>query len=151
MAQKGKKFNPKIFIKNGTPDYPLIVITFVLLLIGLIMLLSASTPSSLAETGDSYSIFRKQFWFAIGGAFIATIISFFNFEFLVKSRFIQKLLYVGSFLLTLSVLVLGVSSGGANRWIEIPGFGSFQPSELVKIAMLLFYGGYLPTLKENIG
>lgn len=150
MAQKGKKFNPKIFIKNGTPDYPLIVITFILLLIGLIMLLSASTPSSLAETGDSYSIFRKQFWFAIGGAFIATIISFFNFEFLVKSRFIQKLLYVGSFLLTLSVLVLGVSSGGAYRWIEIPGFGSFQPSELVKISMLLFYGGYLPTLKERI-
>ena len=127
-------------------DYVIIglaVITFVLLLIGLIMLLSASTPSSLAENGDSYSIFRKQFWFAIGGAFLATVISFFNFEFLVKSKFIQKLLYVGSFLLTLSVLVLGVSSGGANRWIEIPGFGSFQPSEFVKIIFVFFVASML--------
>ena len=70
MAQKGRNYN-SILVK-GTPDYPLIVITLILLLFGLIMLLSASTPSSLAESGDSYSIFKKQAAFAIVGVVIAT-------------------------------------------------------------------------------
>ena len=147
MAQKGKN-NNSIIIK-GTPDYPLMVITLVLLLIGLVMLLSASTPSSLAETGDSYSIFRKQASFAIVGTVIALGISFFNYR-IIESKFIQRCLYVLCIVMTLSVLVLGVSSGGARRWITIPGLFTFQPSEIIKIAIILFYAGYLPTLKDKV-
>ena len=147
MAQKGKN-NNSIIIK-GTPDYPLMVITLVLLLIGLVMLLSASTPSSLAETGDSYSIFRKQASFAVVGAVIGVGISFLNYR-IIESKFIQRCLYVLCIVMTLSVLVLGVSSGGARRWIAIPGLFTFQPSEIIKIAIILFYAGYLPTLKDKV-
>lgn len=147
MAQKGKNVN-SIIIK-GTPDYPLMVITLILLLIGLVMLLSASTPSSLAETGDSYSIFRKQASFAIVGVVVAVGISFFNYR-IIQSKFIQKCLYILCFVMTLSVLVFGASSGGATRWITIPGLFTFQPSEIVKIAIILFYAGYLPTLKDKV-
>ena len=147
MAQKGRNYN-SILVK-GTPDYPLIVITLILLLFGLIMLLSASTPSSLAESGDSYSIFKKQAAFAIVGVVIATGVSFFNYR-IVESKFIQKMLYGLCFILTLSVLAMGASSGGATRWITIPGLFTFQPSEIVKIAIILFYAGYLPTLKDRM-
>lgn len=147
MAQKGKNYN-SILVK-GTPDYPLLVITLILLLFGLIMLLSASTPSSLAESGDSYSIFKKQAAFAIVGVVIATGVSFFNYR-IIESKIIQKILYGMCFILTLSVLAMGASSGGATRWITIPGLFTFQPSEIVKIAIILFYAGYLPTLKDKV-
>ena len=147
MAQKGKNYNT-ILVK-GTPDYPLLVITLILLLFGLIMLLSASTPSSLAETGDSYSIFKKQAAFAIVGVVIASGVSFFNYR-IIESKFIQKALYGMCFVLTVSVLVMGASSGGATRWITIPGLFTFQPSELIKLCIILFYAGYLPTLKDKV-
>ena len=147
MAQKGKNYNT-ILVK-GTPDYPLLVITLILLLFGLIMLLSASTPSSLAETGDSYSIFKKQAAFAIVGVVIASGVSFFNYR-IIESKFIQKALYGMCFVLTVSVLAMGASSGGATRWITIPGLFTFQPSELIKLCIILFYAGYLPTLKDKV-
>ena len=147
MAQKGKNYNT-ILVK-GTPDYPLLVITLILLLFGLIMLLSASTPSSLAETGDSYSIFKKQAAFAIVGVVIASGVSFFNYR-IIESKFIQKALYGFCFVLTVSVLAMGASSGGATRWITIPGLFTFQPSELIKLCIILFYAGYLPTLKDKV-
>ena len=147
MAQKGKNYNT--IINNGAPDYPLIVITLILLLCGLIMLLSASTPSSLAETGDSYSIFKKQAVFAFVGACGGLFISIFNYR-IIESKFVQKILYGVCFILTFSVLVFGTSSGGATRWIKIPGIPSFQPSELIKLCIILFYAGYLPTLKDKV-
>ena len=55
---KSKKFS---FFINGKFDYTIIVVTVLLLCIGLIMLLSASAPASLSETGDdSYQYIRKQ-------------------------------------------------------------------------------------------
>ena len=58
MAQKGKK---KIgILTRGSGDFILIVVTLLLVAMGLIMVLSASAPSSLSESGDSYKYLRKQ-------------------------------------------------------------------------------------------
>ena len=44
---------------------------------------------------------------------------------------------------------LGSSGGGARRWISL-GFGQFQPSELTKIGMIIFYAGYLTDHKADL-
>lgn len=57
MAQKGKKIG---LLTRGAGDFVLIVVTLLLVAMGLIMVLSASAPSSLSESGDSYKYLRKQ-------------------------------------------------------------------------------------------
>ena len=48
-------------------DFILIIIILILLSFGLVMVLSASAPSALAETGNSYTYFTKQVIFAVIG------------------------------------------------------------------------------------
>lgn len=57
MVQKDKKIG---LLTRGSSDFILIVITMLLVALGLIMVLSASSPSSLSEFGDSYQYLRKQ-------------------------------------------------------------------------------------------
>ena len=147
MAQKAKRKN-KFFV-SGTPDYALIIITIILLLTGLIMLLSASAPASLSENGNSHDIFVKQAKFVGVGIvfmFAASKIHYRTFS----SRTWQIIFYIVSIFFAVSVLVFGISSGGAKRWIKIPGVPSFQPSEMIKVLMILFFAAYLPTLKDSV-
>ena len=146
MAQKVKK-KSKLFT-SGVPDYPLLVITMLLLMFGLVMLLSASAPSSLSEKGTSYFYFWRQLMFAgIGlGFMIAAMV--FNYK-LLDNKISRIFFYILSLIMAVSVLAFGNSSGGATRWIQI-GPISFQPSEVIKLALILFYASYLPTIKERV-
>lgn len=147
MAQKAKRKN-KFFV-SGTPDYALIIITIILLLTGLIMLLSASAPASLSENGNSHDIFVKQAKFVGVGVVLMFAASKVNYR-KFSSRTWQIIFYILSIIFAASVLVFGISSGGAKRWIKIPGVPSFQPSEMIKVLMILFFAAYLPTLKDSV-
>ena len=57
MAKKSKNVN---LLKKGSPDITIIIVTAILVALGLIMVLSASSPSSLSESGDSYKYLKKQ-------------------------------------------------------------------------------------------
>ena len=73
MTDKSKKFN---FFLNKKFDYSILIITLLLLSIGLIMLLSASAPTALAESGDnSYTYVIKQGLVAIIVLFLMIIVS----------------------------------------------------------------------------
>ena len=62
MTNKVKKFSSFL---NNPIDYTLVITILLLLTIGLVMVLSASSPSALSESGDSYKYFSKQLFFAI--------------------------------------------------------------------------------------
>ena len=100
------------------------------------MVLSASAPSALSETGKSYTYFIKQFGFAVIGIFIMLFISKIDYRFYKKYYWLA---YGVSVLVLLLVLIpgLGKSVNGATRWIKIGGF-QFQPSELTKIGLIIF-------------
>ena len=78
---KNKKFSS--FLENPI-DYTLLITILLLLTIGLIMVLSASSPTSLAESGNSYKYFVKQGIFAIIGLVLMTIISNIDYRFYKK-------------------------------------------------------------------
>ena len=59
---------------NNPIDFTLLITIILLLGIGLVMVLSASSPSALAETGDSYRFFSKQLIFAVLGVIAMMII-----------------------------------------------------------------------------
>lgn len=143
MEKTNKK---KVSFFNNPLDYTLLITILLLLSLGLIMVLSASSPTSLAESGTSYTYFIKQAIFAIAGLVAMGIISKLNYR-VYKSFY--KFVYVLSIILLALVLVIGTSRNGAKRWIYIGG-QSFQPSEFVKLFMIIFYAGLLTKDREEL-
>ncbi len=143
MEKTNKK---KVSFFNNPLDYTLLITILLLLSLGLIMVLSASSPTSLAESGTSYTYFIKQAIFAIAGLFAMGIISKINYR-VYKSFY--KFVYVLSIILLALVLVIGTSNNGAKRWIYIGG-QSFQPSEFVKLFIIIFYAGLLTKDREEL-
>lgn len=130
-------------------DFTLCIVIFLLLALGIVMVLSASAPSSLSTTGNSYTYVIKQAGFATLGIVLMLIIS--KIDYRIYKKF-YKLAYVASIIALVSVVIpgIGVNVKGATRWIDL-GFGSFQPSELAKIGLIVFYAGYLTEHKNDLG
>lgn len=133
---------------NNQFDFILCITVLVLLAMGIIMILSASAPSALSTTGNSYTYVKKQFAFAIVGIILMFVISKIDYRFYKKYYWP---IYFGSWIVLLLVLVpvLGVSVKGATRWVNL-GFTQFQPSELTKTGMIIFYAGYLADHKSEL-
>ena len=129
-------------------DFILLVIIILLLSLGIIMVLSASAPSALAETGNSYTYVTKQAIFAVLGFGVMFFFSKFDYRIFKKFYWPIYWLSVGALLLVV-VPGLGVSANGAKRWITL-GFTMVQPSELTKIGMIIFYAGYLSDHKNEL-
>ena len=140
--QKNIKFNNKPF------DFILCIVIFLLLALGIIMVLSASAPLALSKTGNSYSYVIKQAGFAVVGIVLMFIISRIDYRFYKKFYWIA---YVLSFIVLILVAFpkIGVTVNGAKRWVDF-GFGTFQPSELAKIGLIVFFAGYLADHKKDL-
>lgn len=130
-------------------DFALCITIFLLLSLGIIMVLSASAPSSLSTNGNSYTYVIKQLVFAIIGIILMFIIS--RFDYRIYKKF-YKIAYIISIVALISVIIpgIGVEVKGAKRWINL-GFGNFQPSEIAKIGLIIFYAGYLTEHKNELG
>jgi len=118
-----------------------------LLAVGMTMVLSTSYLYSQERYGDGTYFFRKQM-IAMGAGALALIASAMIPSALYR-RFAYPLLALSFIILSL-VLVpgVGVSRGGARRWIMFPGF-AFQPSELAKLT-LVFYLAHSMAKKEQM-
>ena len=146
MAKKDKLKGFSSYLNNPV-DFTLVITTLLLLSIGLIMVLSASSPTSLQESGNSYQYFARQLFFAVIGLIGMYAAS--KFDYRIFQKF-YKHLWVASAVLLVAVLVLGFEAKGAKRWINL-GFTTFQPSELVKFFMIVFYAGILVKNRNELG
>jgi cell division protein FtsW len=133
--------------RSGNPVVLLIGGIASLVLLGLIMILSASSVSSFATYGSSFLFFKKQLlWAAIG---IVGFIGFSRLDYrkLRGAGYVSFVVAVG---LLLAVLIpgLGVTVGGSSRWISM-GPLSFQPSEIAKLALILFAADVFSRKREK--
>ena len=147
MAKKKKERSFSSFVNNPI-DFTLLITILLLLSIGLIMVLSASSPSALAESGNSYAFFSKQLIFAILGIVAMLCISKIDYRFYQK--FYKHAWWIALILLAL-VLVAGRTINGAKRWLYITETLSFQPSEAIKLLMIIFYAGVLVKNRDELG
>lgn len=129
MREKGEKV-----MKRRKPDYWIILITFSLIGFGLIMVFSTSYYIGLTDFNDTYYFFRKQMIFASIGLCLFFLIS--NVPYTIYRKHVGTILLI-CLILLLSVLILAESINGAKRWIDL-GITSFQPSELVKLGMIIY-------------
>ncbi|MCR4771435.1 MAG: FtsW/RodA/SpoVE family cell cycle protein [Oscillospiraceae bacterium] len=134
-------------------DVPFCMLTLLILLVGLVMLLSASYIRSYYETygssrgPDATYYFRRQLIFSVLGVAAMLFIS------RIRLSFIRKLSFpaiIGSFLLLLAVLMKGLSTNGAVRWLELPGNVTFQPSEIAKTAVVIAFADWMCKLSDKM-
>jgi len=124
MAKKNNLKGFSSFLNNPV-DFTLVITVLLLLSIGLVMVLSASSPTSFQESGKSYVYFLRQLIFAIIGLIAMYFVS--RIDYRIYQRF-YKHAWLLSAILLVAVLVLGFKAKGAKRWIDL-GFITFQPSE----------------------
>lgn len=136
-------------VREKPLDFILIVTVLIMLGLGIIMVLSASSPSALATSGKSYTYVRTQGFSAVLGLILMFIISKIDYK---KYKHFDKVAYIFSIVLLLAVLVpnLGREAKGAVRWLDLK-FISFQPSEVAKVGLVIFFATYLSKNRDKLG
>lgn len=122
---------------QNTIDYSLLVSVIVLSIFGLVMVYDASVVQAYKDFGDKYLYVRQQSLWMILGFIALAFFSFFNHKNLEKLALPG---FIVSCILLLAVFIpgLGVSAGGAHRWIRLGSF-SLQPAEIIKLASIIFF------------
>lgn len=122
--------------QKQTMDLPLFAAVGVLVIFGLIMVYDASVVQGLRDFKDSYYYIRQQLIWVGLGIFSLIFFSGFNYK---KFKSLAPTLLLFSFLLLLAVFIpgLGVSGGGAHRWLKI-GMMTLQPAEIIKLTGVIF-------------
>jgi cell division protein FtsW len=126
--------------------YRLAGLTGFLVVFGLVMVLSSSSIDSLVANRDAYYIFSRQFLYALIGLSLMLIIASLPLSF-IKNR-VGLVLMIG-FALQLAVPFIGVSVNGNTNWLSIAGF-SLQPSEFLKLALIMYMGWFISNRELEI-
>jgi cell division protein FtsW len=140
--------NPGVFSgavhKAGSDvDLPLLLIMIAILTFGLIMVFSASPDFSLYHHGDAWHIFMRQIlWVALGGglAYVLSRIDYHHWRALVLPFMLVTLVML------ISVLLIGDTRLGSIRGLIE---GSIQPSELAKVATVIYLAVWLHSKREQ--
>jgi cell division protein FtsW len=128
----------------------LVLVTTALVLFGLVMVYSATSGSAALGNANPFGYVERQVAYAIIGVALLILISRVDLD---RIRLFAPTLVVTALVLCLGVLAVGSRINGARRWIDI-GPLAFQPSELAKLALVVWTAAYLSrhrpprTLKE---
>jgi cell division protein FtsW len=134
-------------IRLADPAVLIVVTTAALVVLGLVMILSASSVASFETYGTSYLFFNKQLlWAGVG---VVGFLFFYRLDYR-KLRGLGYVFYgvVAAMLAAVLVPGMGVFAGGSSRWIDL-GPLSFQPSELAKLALIVFGADVFARKKER--
>jgi cell division protein FtsW len=128
----------------------LVLVTAALVLFGLVMVYSASSGSAALGNANPLGYVERQVAYAVIGVALLVVVSRLD---LARLRALAPTLVVTALVLCLAVLAIGPRINGARRWIDL-GPLVFQPSELAKLALVVWTAAYLSrhrpprTLKE---
>lgn len=151
MARKAKRdLTMEEQLAQGPLDLPFLMLVLLLLGIGLVMLFSASYYTAYRDSkppvsNNPYYYIIRQAAFAGAGIVVMYIISRINYQ---NFRWMSPFILAGAiFLLLLIYTPMGVRINGVRRWLYvllvIPKGPTFQPSEIAKVAVVLFFSARL--------
>lgn len=127
-------------------DYSLFAVMVFLICFGLVMLYSTSSYEALTKFGDGMYFFKRQALISAGGLGVMLFVSRINYH--IYAKFSMALFWFAMFLMALVYFTpLGIEVYGARRWLRLPAGQQIQPSEVMKIAIILF----LPYLVCKMG
>ncbi|MGH9529602.1 MAG: rod shape-determining protein RodA [Terriglobales bacterium] len=123
-------------------DFDWILLIFVLLICGLGVL---EIRSATMHTKFAGAHIKQLYWIA-GGVAGMFLMSFLNYQILLDR---VHWMYIASIASLLAVLAFGQKYLGAKRWVKMPGGQHFQPSEWVKLILILAVAKYFADLQER--
>lgn len=142
MAGKQKKNKPLRYY-----DYSLLFLIIFLLCFGLVMLYSTSSYYGFTRFDDSAYYLKKQLFATSLGIIAMFVISIIPYQWWMK---FASLGYIVAFGLCVLVIFVGREAKGQSRWLQI-GPLSFQPSELAKLAIILFLATVIYKAPKGLG
>lgn len=143
MARTSQRQNNKRSRSYSYYDYSLLFLTLFLVGFGLIMIYSTSSYSAQLVKNDSMYYLKRQGISSLLGIVAMLIVSKMDYRFLLEKFPVLNVkpvlaLYIISILLQVYVLFFGMEINDARRWISLGPLGTFQPSDLSKLATVLF-------------
>ena len=147
-AKKRKKTRTRAKTKKTIRyfDYSLLAVLIFLICFGLVMLYSTSSYSAQIKFNDGMFFFKKQAIISAASLGWMWFVSRINYH-----RYVPLAKYLFYFAMFLMALVyftpLGIETYGARRWLRLPFRQQMQPSEVMKIAIILF----IPVILCKIG
>jgi cell division protein FtsW len=130
-------------------DIPFLISLIILVVAGFLIFSSASL-GLLSKNSIKYAnvAFNQTFFGLFLGSLACLVTSKIPFHFYKKNAFF---IFLAAIVLTLLVFVpgLGVSHGGAKRWVTFKVI-SFQPSEILKIAYVIYFAAWVARAKDKI-
>jgi cell division protein FtsW len=134
--------------EKQSPDFLMFLLTLILVTVGLIMIYSASAILAHDRYGSSYYFFGRQFlWALVGsaGMFMASRVNLESLRALaIPALFISILLMA-----LVCIPGIGRTVGGAQRWFRLGPF-SFQPSEVLKLALIFYLADSLDRRRQAL-
>jgi rod shape determining protein RodA len=121
-------------------DWVLLFFVLVICFIGVLQIYSATFNSKFAGAHV------RQIYWVIGGLAMMFLVSVINYETLLEY---SRWMYIAAAASLLSVLLMGQRYLGARRWIKLPGGLHFQPSEWVKLILILVMAKYFSEMRQK--
>ena len=135
--------------KGKQLDFPFLFTLIILLGIGLLALSSASSYYALTEYGNSTYYLIRQMLFAVLGVIVMIIVSKIDYKVYKNWSYLFFLIAIGLMLLVF-VPGLGTTVKGARRWLNL-GLFTFQPSEVMKLGLILAISKYIVDNIKKMG
>lgn len=139
--------NSFFFSKSDFFEYSLLFLVIFLVAFGLVMVYSTSSYTAELKTGSPAFYLKRQGMFGLFGMLILLFVAKMDYHFWKN---LSMIMMIGSIILLFIVDVWGAASNGSVRWIEI-GPIRFQPSEVAKIALILFTAHIATVKSARIG
>ena len=129
-------------------DKVALALILAIVLLGLIMVTSASISIASKESGDAFAYLERQLVLCLTGFVLAAML------FCIRTEYLEKMawpLLIGALALLFFVLIpgLGHSVNGSRRWIRLLGF-NFQASELARVLVLIFIASYAVRREDEL-
>jgi len=134
-------------------DHTLLAVVAIIILLGLVVIYSATKPSDLlpaaeaaSRAEDPFAFVKRQVIWVLLGAGAMFMMLYIQYENLAKH---MKFLYGLNLVMLAAVNFVGHSALGAQRWIEI-GFFRFQPSEFSKLIIIICFASFLSSRNKKL-
>src|SRR5690606_16186885 len=128
------------------PDVLIVAAVVLLLALGVVTVMSAASVTDLLQYNDPYYHVKRQLVWAVLGVIAMTVLARVDYR-LLRALTLPAL--AGAFLLLVLVLFVGSAAGGARRWLGF-GFISVQPSEVAKLALVMYTAAYVAQRRNDM-
>ena len=128
--------------------FAILISTILLFAIGIIMVSSSSVEHSIRYYDDPFHILKKHLLHSMAGVVILIFVINIPFN---KYKYLSYILIIANIILLILVLIpgFGIKAGGAQSWLDF-GVFSIQPSEFVKLSLIIFASDILVRKRNSI-